>query len=67
MMELRTWLFNKINMTDIDNECKDNVLSRELLKILNIQDPEKKKELCVSIAKNTSTLIHKVIVGLAQK
>jgi hypothetical protein len=50
-----------------NEECQDNVLSDELLKILDIQDPAKKKELCIQMATNTTTLVNKVIMGLAKK
>jgi predicted secreted Zn-dependent protease len=55
-------------MTIISNdECQGNILSKELLKILDIKDEQKRRELCSSLAQNASILIDKVIRGLATK
>lgn len=68
MMELRNWQRQKINNTIVlEDECPGNVLSEELLKILDIQETQKKKELCSQLAQNTTILIDKVIRDLATK
>jgi hypothetical protein len=38
MMELRSWQSQKINQTIMGDECSNNILSKELLRILEIED-----------------------------
>lgn len=67
MMELRSWQSQKMNQTVIGDECPNNILSKDLLRILEIDERQARVNLCTQIAENASTLIKKVIVGLARK
>lgn len=65
MMELRNWQQSKIMSTTVDQDiCPDNVLSDTLLNILEMPDH---RDLCVQVAQNTSSILRKIMEGLAKK
>jgi hypothetical protein len=67
MMELRNWQQSKIVSTIVDHTiCQENIVSNKLLEILE-WPAEAQKSNCIEVAHICSSIIAKIMLGLAKK